>query len=78
MYTLQDLNVHSSFKVDSHQARNTSEIISALKDYCLEKRGCNDPAPYTEEQQKADGRVIENLERNLDRTWEMTQRAGTL
>ena len=78
MYTLQKLNTNSSFKVDSHQERNTNQIISALTKYCRDKKGCNDPAPYTEKQQKADGRAIEQLERNLDRAWEMTQRSGHL
>ena len=70
------MNKSRSFTVDSHQARNTNEIIDALKDYCMEKSGCNDPAPYTEKQQKADWRVIENMESNIDRNTQMLQRVA--
>ena len=61
------LNKNRSFTVDSHQSRNTNAIIDALKNYCREKSGCNEPGLYRKTAKSRLASYYENMERNMDR-----------
>ena len=61
-----DHTTHSSFKVDSHQARNTRANITSLRNYCIEKSGCDDvPTPPMEKREFQEYRSLEAVERQM-------------
>ena len=59
-------NTHSKFQVDSHRARNTNDNINSLREYCIEKSGCDDvPPPPMSETEYQELRALETVERAM-------------